>query len=206
MRRKRFWMACFPKASWAYVLLHLSTSPCIRFLHLSSSQIDTTESSILITEPYLNLPKIQDIYDQFVFEEYEFQSYYRCTRTHVHIHVDARSPLTWAPSFFLEAASLIPHGKLYSKPSLPTPECMLVVDSGFSFTHVVPIINGVVQWSSVKRSVQPQSRRLTHVLQYNIYAELLGCTESMLEIRKFWSSRVRCVDLERTILLRLANW
>ncbi|TFY64909.1 hypothetical protein EVG20_g5787 [Dentipellis fragilis] len=113
--------------------------------------IDATESSILITEPYLNLPKIQDIYDQFVFEEYEFQSYYRCTRTHVHIHVDARSPLTWAPSFFLEAASLIPHGKLYSKPSLPTPECMLVVDSGFSFTHVVPIINGVVQWSSVKR-------------------------------------------------------
>lgn len=31
------------------------------------------------------------------------------------------------------------------------PECMLIVDSGFSFTHVVPIINGKVVWSAVKR-------------------------------------------------------
>ncbi|KAA1474732.1 Actin/actin-like protein [Dentipellis sp. KUC8613] len=103
--------------------------------------IDTTESSILITEPYLNLPKIQDIYDQFVFEEYEFQSYYRCT-----------------------PASLIPHGKLYSKPGLPAPECMLVVDSGFSFTHIVPIMNGVVQWNAVKR-VDVGGKLLTNQLK-----------------------------------------
>jgi actin-related protein len=44
------------------------------------NQIDTNESSLLITEPYFNLPNIQDVYDQFVFEEYEFRSYYRCTR------------------------------------------------------------------------------------------------------------------------------
>ena len=43
-------------------------------------QADISESSILITEPYFNLPQIQRIYDQFVFEEYGFQSYYRCTR------------------------------------------------------------------------------------------------------------------------------
>jgi actin-related protein 6 len=43
-------------------------------------QINTMESSLLITEPYFNLPNIQEVYDQFVFEEYEFQSYYRCTR------------------------------------------------------------------------------------------------------------------------------
>ena len=33
-----------------------------------------------MTEPYFNLPNLQDVYDQFIFEEYEFQSYYRCTR------------------------------------------------------------------------------------------------------------------------------
>ena len=38
-------------------------------------QIDTAETSLLITEPYFNLPNIQEVYDQFVFEEYEFQSY-----------------------------------------------------------------------------------------------------------------------------------
>ncbi|KAF9026471.1 actin-related protein Arp6 [Hymenopellis radicata] len=64
---------------------------------------------LLITEPYFNLPNIQEVYDQFVFEEYEFKSYYRCT-----------------------PASLVPHARL------PPPECLLLIDSGFSFTHVVP--------------------------------------------------------------------
>ena len=43
-------------------------------------QIDTAEASLLITEPYFNLPNIQEVYDQFVFEEYEFQSYFCSTR------------------------------------------------------------------------------------------------------------------------------
>lgn len=50
------------------------------FFNKNSPQIDTTQSSLLLTEPYFNQPNIQDIYDQFIFEEYEFQSYYRCTR------------------------------------------------------------------------------------------------------------------------------
>jgi actin-related protein 6 len=32
----------------------------------------------MITEPYFNLPNIQEVYDQFIFEEYGFKSYYRC--------------------------------------------------------------------------------------------------------------------------------
>ncbi|CAL1712194.1 unnamed protein product [Somion occarium] len=90
--------------------------------------VDPTNSSLLITEPYFNLPNIQDTYDQFIFEEYEFQAYHRCT-----------------------PASLIPHGSLYAEPALPTPECMLVIDAGFSFTHVVPIMNGAIVWNAVKR-------------------------------------------------------
>ena len=43
-------------------------------------QINTRESSLLITEPYFNLPNIQEQYDQFIFEEYDFQSCFRCTR------------------------------------------------------------------------------------------------------------------------------
>ena len=30
---------------------------------------------------------------------------------------------------------------------------MLVVDAGFSFTHIVPIMEGAVLWSAVKRCV-----------------------------------------------------
>ncbi|KAI0754785.1 actin-like protein Arp6 [Daedaleopsis nitida] len=90
--------------------------------------VNTAESSLLITEPYFDLPNIQDVYDQFVFEEYEFRSYYRCT-----------------------PASLIPHGHLFARTDLPSPECLLVIDSGFSFTHVVPILCGEVVWEAVKR-------------------------------------------------------
>ncbi|OJT09951.1 Actin-like protein ARP6 [Trametes pubescens] len=43
-------------------------------------RINTSEASLLITEPYFNLPNIQDIYDQFIFEEYEFKAYHRCTQ------------------------------------------------------------------------------------------------------------------------------
>lgn len=43
-------------------------------------KINTSEASLLITEPYFNLPNIQDVYDQFIFEEYEFKAYHRCTR------------------------------------------------------------------------------------------------------------------------------
>lgn len=49
-------------------------------LKSSPTQVDTAETSLLITEPYFNLPNIQQVYDQFVFEEYEFQSYLCSTR------------------------------------------------------------------------------------------------------------------------------
>lgn len=49
----------------------------------TSFQVAPSEASLLMTEPYFNLPNLQDVYDQFVFEEYEFQSYYRCTRKFV---------------------------------------------------------------------------------------------------------------------------
>ncbi|VDC01837.1 unnamed protein product [Peniophora sp. CBMAI 1063] len=90
--------------------------------------VDPSESTLLLTEPYFNLPNLQTTYDQFVFEEYEFDAYYRC-----------------AP------AALIPYGTLFKAKGQPNPECVLVVDTGFSYTHIVPLINGVVQWSAVKR-------------------------------------------------------
>ncbi|KAJ7468244.1 actin-related protein Arp6 [Mycena galericulata] len=90
--------------------------------------VNPTQSTVLITEPYFNLPKIQEVYDQFIFEEYEFKAQYR------------------APP-----ASLIPHGTLFDQPGHPPPECMMIVDSGFSFTHVVPLMEGKIVWSAVKR-------------------------------------------------------
>ncbi|KAF9046356.1 actin-like protein ARP6 [Panaeolus papilionaceus] len=90
--------------------------------------LDTTQAALLMTEPYFNLPKVQDVYDQLIFDEYEFNSYYRCT-----------------------PASLVPHGTLFSRTGLPPPQCVIVVDTGFSFTHVVPLIDNEIIWNAVKR-------------------------------------------------------
>lgn len=43
-------------------------------------QVDCPETSLLVTEPYFNLPNIAETYDQMIFEEWEFASYFRCTR------------------------------------------------------------------------------------------------------------------------------
>ena len=51
----------------------------------------------------------------------------------------------------ISAASMVPYGQLFCVPGLTPPECMIVVDTGFSFTHVVPMIDGRVIWSAVKR-------------------------------------------------------
>ncbi|KJA23273.1 hypothetical protein HYPSUDRAFT_138004 [Hypholoma sublateritium FD-334 SS-4] len=90
--------------------------------------VDTTQATLLVTEPYFNLPNIQDTYDQLVFEEYEFAAYFRCT-----------------------PASMIPHGDLFALPGQPPAQCTLVVDAGFSFTHVVPLLDGQIVWTAVKR-------------------------------------------------------
>lgn len=49
------------------------------------------------------------------------------------------------------AASLIPYGTLFRRAGGPQSECCIVVDSGFSFTHVIPIIENQIVWNAVKR-------------------------------------------------------
>ena len=55
---------------------------------------------------------------------------------------------------FRPAAAMISYGSLFTAEGLNTPECAVIVDSGFSFTHVVPVINHQIQWYAVKRLVR----------------------------------------------------
>ena len=101
----------------------------------------------MVTEPVLDLPVLQASYDQIVFEEYDFHSYFRASGTWNFI----RGKLTSGPS-------LIPwHPQV--RGALSMSECVLVVDSGFSFTHITPIVNGKVIWSAVKRFLPIRSKR-----------------------------------------------
>lgn len=70
--------------------------------------IDPKDTRLVLTEPCFNLPAIQETYDQVVFEEYEFNACYR----------------TIAPQLCLS---------LWEEA-----DCRLMVDSGYSFTHIIP--------------------------------------------------------------------
>lgn len=103
--------------------------------------------SLLVTEPPFNLPAIAETYDQMVFEEYEFESYLRCPGEWYFAQFE--SQIVYHRNNL--AAALVPHGDLFSTSKELRPECCVVVDSGFSFTHIVPLINGEVVWESVRR-------------------------------------------------------
>lgn len=85
---------------------------------------------LLLTEPPLNLPSIQEATDQIVFEDLGFSEYWCCQpgELSLHEHV-AQQP-----------------GSLASQA-----QCGLVVDAGFSFTHALPIFDGQLLESSVRR-------------------------------------------------------
>lgn len=67
--------------------------------------------------------------------------------------------LTVIPSVFVQlhssrgsAAALMPHSALFDEAEpLPPPARMLVVDAGYSFTHVIPVINGHVDHANIRR-------------------------------------------------------
>lgn len=78
---------------------------------------------LTLTEPPCQLPQLSMNTDQIVFEEYGFNEYYRCT-----------------------APSLVP----WNFPE-PSNDIMLVIDSGFSATWIIPVIFQNVHWAGVRK-------------------------------------------------------
>lgn len=79
-----------------------------------------------MTEPLFNFKTIQEKTAEMVFEKFGFSSF------------------STSPSCLLAAYY---HNCHFQKP----PSCCLIIDSGFSFTHIIPIINGKIYKSGIKR-------------------------------------------------------
>ncbi|XP_055048724.2 actin-related protein 6 [Misgurnus anguillicaudatus] len=79
-------------------------------------KVDFADTNIVITEPYFNFTSIQESMNEILFEEYQFQSALR-----------------------INAGSLSAHQYFHENNS---ELCCIVVDSGFSFTHIVPYCRG----------------------------------------------------------------
>eukprot|EP00075_Anas_platyrhynchos_P021866 XP_027311119.1 actin-related protein 6 [Anas platyrhynchos] len=75
-------------------------------------QVDFVDTNIIITEPYFNFSSIQESMNEILFEEYQFQAVLR-----------------------VNAGALSAHRYFRDNPS---ELCCIIVDSGYSFTHIVP--------------------------------------------------------------------
>ncbi|OAD72074.1 hypothetical protein PHYBLDRAFT_134449 [Phycomyces blakesleeanus NRRL 1555(-)] len=100
-------------------------------LYKNVLKVDSKESRLVITEPCFNLPTIQEAYDQMIFEEYEFASCYRTIGPQLCIFNDL--------------------GSLFGDKPGSVPDCSVVVDSGFSFTHIVPFVKGKPVAKAIRR-------------------------------------------------------
>ncbi|RPB23502.1 Actin/actin-like protein [Terfezia boudieri ATCC MYA-4762] len=92
---------------------------------------DPRKTTLVLTEAPNAPSTLQTNCDQIIFEEYEFGAYYRCI---------GASLVAWNDL-----------GQDAGKPPTAPAECAMVVDSGHSFTHVIPVIRGKVYHPAVRR-------------------------------------------------------
>ena len=90
------------------------------------------DTHLLLTEPLLNLPNIQDTMHQVIFEEYGFRSAYCCPSSVLSCYQACSTPGAAATPAARAGAALI-------------------VDAGFSSTTAAPFFDGRLLQSGVRR-------------------------------------------------------
>lgn len=112
-----------------------------------------SDQPIILTQPLFNFKSIQDCIDEIFFEEYEVNAMFRPNPTD------------------LSALKYMTDNKL------PTDFTCLVVDTGYSFTHIIPYIKGKKFLNGIKR-LNVGGKLLTNHLkdiisyrQYNVMEE-----------------------------------
>ncbi|KAL3657013.1 hypothetical protein V7S43_018061 [Phytophthora oleae] len=146
--------------------------------HLMSCEIlkvDPSEHSLVATAPLLAPAVVNESMDQVVFETLGFQSYARvntaescvlsyseqCERE---FQASLKKPAKRSPGRKKTKTTTPPSVMNEDPLRFSTSSCHLVVDSGFSFTHVVPVIDGKVYLPGVRR-INVGGKLLTNYLK-----------------------------------------
>lgn len=90
---------------------------------------------LILTEPQFNFPSIQEAITEIFFEEYECETLYRTTAADLCAYN------------FVQSLKKLPN-KSNVNPNL---DCCVVVDMGYSFTHIVPFVRGKRVKSAIRR-------------------------------------------------------
>ena len=87
--------------------------------------MDIDKFDLIFTEPYFNFTSIKEGLSEILFEEYGFKRIFRTNPADLSCYKN--------------------------KAQHPDEQCCLVVDTGYSFTHIVPFIRGKRVKNAVKR-------------------------------------------------------
>ncbi|KAF2632366.1 actin-domain-containing protein [Macroventuria anomochaeta] len=151
---------------------------------------DPKETNLLLTEKP-NCPKeLQKNCDEIVFEQFEFAAYYRCVGP------------TMAAYNSLDATSL----------SAVPQECLLLIDTSYSDTTILPLYNGKVLQSAVRRLtvggklLTNYMKELSSLRHYNMMEETYLLNEIKEAVSYVTPSPQQYAkDLERTWKGRLGD-
>ncbi|RLN51800.1 hypothetical protein BBJ29_002452 [Phytophthora kernoviae] len=146
-------------------------------------KVDPAEHSLVVTAPLFAPAVVNETMDQVVFEELGFQGYTRVNAAEMSVlsysefceqeyqdKVLAAQSVKRSPNTKrrkkVEASSpsTDPAAQVEDPLRFSTSSCHLVVDSGFSFTRVVPVIDGKVYLPGVKR-INVGGKLLTNYLK-----------------------------------------
>jgi len=113
----------------------------------------TAGAELIITEPCFNFTSVQENMTEIFFEDYQISSIFRCN------------------------ASLLSEYKARSGVGKGE-KCCLVIDSGYSFTHIVPYCQGVKQTAAIRR-INVGGKILTnHLKEVISYRQLMVMDET----------------------------
>uniref|UniRef100_A0A8W8MKS3 Actin-related protein 6 n=2 Tax=Magallana gigas TaxID=29159 RepID=A0A8W8MKS3_MAGGI len=116
-------------------------------------KVDFNETNLIVTEPYFNFNSVQEAMNEIFFEEYAFKSVLKSN-----------------PSFLSQYK--------YTKETNAPPLCSVVLDTGYSFSHVVPYLKGKKIPEAVKR-VNVGGKVLTnHLKEVISYRQLMVMDET----------------------------
>jgi len=105
---------------------------------------------LIVTEPIFNPEELQNDYNEVIFEEFGFNSY-------------LRRPSAWFSAYEYMCYPPLPVSAPTSVRT-PTPTSCMVIESGFSFSYSIPIINGRILQSACSR-VDVGGKLLTNYLK-----------------------------------------
>ncbi|XP_014782503.1 actin-related protein 6 [Octopus bimaculoides] len=116
-------------------------------------KVNFSETTLVVTEPHFNFLSIQEAMNEIFFEDYQFQAIYRTN------------------------ASRLSDYRLRREQSTNN-LCSLIIDSGYSFSHLVPYMKGKKITNAVKR-INVGGKILTnHLKEIISYRQLMVMDET----------------------------